>query len=217
MEETPVKICFVLPEAYPYFNPEAGQMTGGAEFQFYLLATELAKTAQYKVTFIVGDYRQPKVESIKNVRLVRSFNAKRNDNLFKKLKQALQFLVVLRKAKPAVILSTTNNTLVVLCSLYSIFSQAKHIHRIAHNNDTGFERKNEFGFLAKMYSWGMKKADKVLVQNPEQQGQLLTNFNKQSVLLRNAFPVKEMNESQKTVFYGFQGFKVGNSRTYLSN
>jgi len=197
MQNDPVKICFVLLEGYPYFNPSSGQMTGGAELQLFYLSTELAKKSNFNVSFIVGNYGQPENERVNGVRLLRSFNAERNDGVFKKINQAIQFLRILKREKPEIILSTTNNTLVTLCSLYSIFTKGKHIHRIAHNKDTGFERKKEFGFLARLYSWGMKKANKILVQNMEQQDRLLENFKKQSVLLKNAFPVLKQTELNK--------------------
>ena len=181
-------------EGYPYFNPSVGKMAGGAELQLFYLSTELAKKSNYNVSFIVGNYKQPETGLVKNVRLLRSFNADRNDGVFKKINQAIRFFRILKREKPDIILSSTNNTLVTLCSLYSIFVKSKHIHRIAHNKDTGFERRKEFGFLARLYCWGMKRANKILVQNLEQQDQLLKNFNKQSILLKNAFPVTKQTE-----------------------
>jgi len=195
--KTPINICFVLHETYPYFKTSMAKITGGAELQFYYLATQLAQKKHFNVSFIVGDFKQSRFEIIDNIKLIKSFNAKRNDNFIKKLIQAINFIKILINEKPEIIISTTNNTMVVLCSLYSIFSKSKHIHRIAHNKDTSFGRTKEFGILARIYSWGMRKADKIFVQNKEQQQNLLQNFNKKSILFRNVFPIKKQIQSKK--------------------
>ncbi len=197
MKKKQLKICFVLPGTYSFFKETKKNTAGGAELQMYSLSKKLAQNRNFKVSFIVGDYKQNKIEFIDNIKLIKSFNAKRNDKFIKKLIQAINFIKILINEKPEIIISTTNNTMVVLCSLYSIFSKSKHIHRIAHNKDTSFGRTKEFGILARIYSWGMKKADKIFVQNTEQQQNLLQNFNKKSILFRNVFPIKKQIQSIK--------------------
>lgn len=191
------KLVFVLPKTYPYFNHFSGKMAGGAELQFYLLSTELAKKKNYSISFIVGDFGQKKTENINNIKIIKSFNSTKGDSYLLKLKQAFLFMKILFKEKPDVILSTSNNTLVVLCSLYTIFSKAKHIHRIAHNNDVNLIRMKEYGFLGKAYAWGMKKSNKILVQNTEQQEQLLKNYRRNSVLFKNAFIIEPSNNLKR--------------------
>ena len=191
------KVCFVLQGAFPYFAPTNNKMSGGAELQLFYLSTELAKNENFNISFIVGDFEQNDIEIINNVKLIKSFNATRKDSILKKISQAKKFFNILRKEKPDIIISTTNNSLVLLCSIYSKTHKAKHIHRIAHNKDTGFERIKEFGITARLYSKGMRTADKILVQNTEQQNALLKNFNKKSVIFKNVFHVKKQPQTKK--------------------
>ena len=55
----PVRVCFVIMKAYPLFNPEIKSVFGGAEVDFYNLATELAKDKNFDVSCVVADYGQP--------------------------------------------------------------------------------------------------------------------------------------------------------------
>ncbi|NPA44892.1 MAG: glycosyltransferase family 4 protein [Chlorobi bacterium] len=212
IQKNKIKVCFVLQGAYPHFNPKINKIAGGAELQMFLLATKLAENKNFEISFIVGDYKQKEIETIKNVKLIKSFNAKRNHK-FIKIFQAFKFLKIIKKEKPDVIISTTNNTLVFLSSIYSKFANVKHIHRIAHNNDTSYERIKEFGFLGKLYLIGMKKANIILAQNEEQQKNLISNFNKKSILLKNVFPIKnqETNNKKHILWVGrFQNWKNPN-------
>jgi hypothetical protein len=51
----PIRVCFVNFYAYPLFNPAAEPSFGGAEVQLYVMATELAKDADFAVSFLVRD------------------------------------------------------------------------------------------------------------------------------------------------------------------
>jgi glycosyltransferase involved in cell wall biosynthesis len=66
------KICFVSPQAYLYFNPEAAGTPGGSERQMYLLATGLAKEGEYDVHFIVADHGQDEMEEREGVTVWKS-------------------------------------------------------------------------------------------------------------------------------------------------
>ena len=63
----PIRVCFVILNAYPLFNPEAKGVIGGAEVDSYYLASELAKDPNYNVSCIVADYGQEPVEVRENV------------------------------------------------------------------------------------------------------------------------------------------------------
>ncbi len=64
------KICFILPPAYTLFNPVYKGPFGGWEVRISLIARELAKRRNFDVTILVGDYGQPHIEVIDNVRLI---------------------------------------------------------------------------------------------------------------------------------------------------
>lgn len=52
----PIRVCFIILNAYPLFNLEVKDVIGGAEVDLYLLATELAKDKNFQVCFVMGDY-----------------------------------------------------------------------------------------------------------------------------------------------------------------
>jgi len=71
------KICFVVPRAYSFFNPEIrkfNDMVGGSQKQAYLLSSELAKDEEFDVNFCVADFGQADAEILQNVKLWKSFN-----------------------------------------------------------------------------------------------------------------------------------------------
>ncbi len=54
--QSPIRVCFISPKAYPLFNPNVEAVFGGAEVDLYYLATELAKDDSFTVSFITADY-----------------------------------------------------------------------------------------------------------------------------------------------------------------
>lgn len=192
-----IKICFVAPGAYPHFKHSKLQYTGGAELQIYWLATELAKNSDFELCLIAGDYNQKPTEYIQNVKLIKYFSPQRPDSIQKKILQASRFLKILRHEKPNILISTANNSLAFLCSLYAKTTNCKHIHRIAHDKDTGTERIKDFGFTARLYIYGLKYSDHIIVQNKLQKELLLKNFNKPSTLFRSLFPITKQKNTDK--------------------
>ena len=73
-----IKVCFIVPRAYPLFNPDKGDYFGGAEFDLYCLATELARDSSFEVSFIVADYGQNDVETIEGVTILKSHDFNKN-------------------------------------------------------------------------------------------------------------------------------------------
>ena len=216
MEKEQLKICFVLPGTYSFFKETKKNTAGGAELQMYSLSKKLAQNRNFKVSFIVGDYKQNKIEFIDNIKLIKSFNAKRKDFFTQKFFQAILFFKILKNEKPDIVITSANNTLVLLCSLYSKIFKSKHIHRIASDKDIGLERINELGFGVRVYSYGMKLSDKILVQNKNQQNKLLEIFSKKSDLLKNALSInKYIKTEYKHILWVGRFIKLKNPDLFL--
>ena len=58
--ESKTKVCFVAPHSYSLFHPENHFVFGGIEVQAYLTASELARRADYDVSFVVYDFGKPR-------------------------------------------------------------------------------------------------------------------------------------------------------------
>lgn len=68
MVRTP-HLCITSPWNYPLFNPECQSHFGGWEVRVALIAKELARRRNFRVSLIVGDHGQPHVEQRDGVTL----------------------------------------------------------------------------------------------------------------------------------------------------
>jgi glycosyltransferase involved in cell wall biosynthesis len=155
----PVRVCFVMLKAYPLFNPEVKAVFGGAEVDFYNLATELARDSNFEVSFIVADYSQPVIELRENVTLIRSLNFKKNlisrtISLWRAMRQA-DASIYLQKAA-----SWGTFFVVMFCKLH----KRAFIYRTAKAGECdGSWPKN---YLERKAIWlSLRKADVVFAQN----------------------------------------------------
>jgi len=69
----PIKLCFVVPQAYKYFNHKVSATTGGAERQVFYLGRELAQDKRFRVHYCVADYGQDEVEIYGRIKVWKSF------------------------------------------------------------------------------------------------------------------------------------------------
>ncbi|EKD70976.1 MAG: hypothetical protein ACD_46C00309G0001, partial [uncultured bacterium] len=56
-----IKVCFVQSHVYPFFDKTVKTTIGGAELQMYLLGTNIALDNEFEVSYLVGDFGQPKI------------------------------------------------------------------------------------------------------------------------------------------------------------
>src|SRR4030042_180104 len=156
----PIRICFVILRAYTLFNPEGKGVIGGAEVDFYYLATELAKDSNYRVSCIVADYGQEPIEVREGVTLIKTqgFHKKRilaTFRLWKALRTA-DAQIYVRKFPSAV---TTEVAL--FCKRYG----RKFVYRTASAEDCDGTFIKENFFRGKGYIWSLRHADAVIAQN----------------------------------------------------
>ncbi len=77
--EQPMRVCFVSPKAYLYFNTKWSKITpGGAQRLTWILSTELAANPEFAVQFCVADYGQNPVEWYDKVKVIKSFKFENN-------------------------------------------------------------------------------------------------------------------------------------------
>jgi glycosyltransferase involved in cell wall biosynthesis len=162
-----IKVCFVVPRAYPIFNPDKGDYFGGAELDLYYLATELARDSGFEVSFIVADYGQNDVETIEGVTILKSLDFNKNvfDGLlrtWRALKRVDADIYFLECASPGVPL------VAMFCKLHRrIF-----VYRLAsvlESNGTYIRQNPIFG---RLFAWSLRQADMVFAQNVTDEGNL---------------------------------------------
>lgn len=66
-----IKICFVVPYAYPLFEPSVQHIFGGSEVRAWMLGRGLSQFQEYEVSFILLDHGQLEVEERERVKLYR--------------------------------------------------------------------------------------------------------------------------------------------------
>ena len=143
-----MKICFVVPRVYVYFNTKIKNNSGGAERQAYYLGTELSRNKEFDVNYCVSDFGQKPIEKINNTTLWSSF--KLTDN---KIKGFVKLYITLKKidADKYIFRSADLGTAIALLSVRFLLKK-KTVYMIASNSETSFsELKKMSGLLTAIF------------------------------------------------------------------
>ena len=158
--DQPIRICFVILNAYPLFNPEAKGVIGGAEVDSYYIASELAKDPSYKVSCIVADYGQEPVEIRESVTLIRAldFNSRR-------VSATLCLWRALRKADAQIYVRKLSSAVTAVVALFCKRYERRFIYRTASEVECDGTYLREHYFRGKGFLWSLRHADAVIAQN----------------------------------------------------
>lgn len=192
-----MKICFFSPASYPFFSESKDHTSGGAEFQFFLLANSLSINSEFNVSFLVGEYSQNDIIKSGNVTLYKSFDIKAVDSVFKKIRNTIKYFFFLKRIKPDIVITTTANSIVGVTAFFKRFLKYKHLHRTAHQDDVDKSWIQNNGLTGKIYNYGLRKADKIVTQSKEHQVLLMKNHRINAKILKNAFDVKKFISPKK--------------------
>lgn len=187
-----IKVCFVVPKAYPLFDPEVKEVFGGAEVDVYLLGTELAKDDKFDVSFVTADYGQQETEQIKGVEIIKSLTFREN-----KLSGAIKIWRAMKKADADIYLLKTASPGVPLAAMFCKLKGKKFVYRTAHSRECDGTYIKSHPLLGKSFVWGLKKAATVLSQNVEDAKALERTAGVQSKVIANGHRLGEAISSQK--------------------
>ncbi len=194
-----IKICFFSPASYPFFEPESKSIHGGAEFQMYLLSVYLAKNPDFEILFIVGEKLKKKKNAI-NIKLVKGFILKRDENIFSKIIKAFRLIFTYIKTNPDIIITTTANSIVGISAFYKNIFRKKMIYRTASLIDVDKSWINTNGLTGKIFWYGLENADAIITQNKEHQQLVENNHKIKALVLKNTFPVQDKHQQLKKEF-----------------
>lgn len=128
-----MKICFIAPQIWPYFNSEYSDKdphtAGGAERQIHLLSQELAKN--HEVHIVTGDYGQKDTVSVSGVTLHASYQPGEDSQL----RKVRQLDSKLSKINPNVTIVRGNPTLAAVTSIISTIRGRKFVYHVANDID----------------------------------------------------------------------------------
>lgn len=192
------EICFFASSVYPMLSQTNISLVGGAEMQQILIARELRKK-NFAVSFIVRDHGQKQVEVIEGIKIFKTFRYsspvkvryyyQKLRLIWNALKQANADIYYLREA----------GTPVGIMAFYCILKKKKFVYSLSSEMDVdGTYIKRAKFHEAYLYKFGIKNANCVVVQTKKQQELLEKNFNKESIIVKNAYSLPK-EKPQKSI------------------
>lgn len=191
MRSEPLRVCFVMPGAYPLFNPDCPAPFGGSEIDLYLASRELASRPGFQVQFLVGDYGQPGCETRHGVKLIRI--ARGNRDRYPLRRHRLQrrwalFGCLLRCGADVLVTQTAADTL-LLAAIAARLRGMRVVHKCASavDVDFGWWRRNA-PLIWCAYAPGMHLADAIVCQTTEQYRGLAPRLRRRAEVIPGALP-----------------------------
>ena len=188
----PIRVCFVSPKAYPLFNPAADGVIGGAEVDLYLLATELAKDENFRVTFITADYGQPTQETIENVRVIKSLNFKQNN-----LTGAYKIWKAMKKADAQIYMMKTPSPGVPLVAAFCKLHKHCFAYRAASEREFNGAYLTAHPILGRLFMRSLRRAGLITVQNQSDAEQLRSRMDVDVRVIPNGHRLADLADCQK--------------------
>ena len=174
----PLRICFVGLDSLPVLAPEYQQhRIGGEQVQQTLLARALARRG-FEVSMIVYDYGQADGQRWDNVTTHRAFAESSGLPLLRFIHPRWTGLVrAARRADADVYYLSCASTQVGQMALHAHRHGRKMLFRVASDADCDPRRLLiKFWRDKKLYEYGLRRADAVLVQSAAQQATLRSNY-----------------------------------------
>lgn len=199
MTDKKIKICFIQPQLYSFFNTTLKKDFAGAEAQFYLLSKKLSEDNNFSIYCIVGNYHQKKVERYNSIIFYRSISPSSNKIIL--FFQAVYILYLMHKTQADIYIQRTANPVTGLIAFYCKVFKKKFIYMVACEADTDSRNKqllNNSKINSFIYLWGLKNADLVIAQTKKQSENLLNNFKKRSISIKS--PLYQIESTQPNKF-----------------
>ena len=193
-------ICFVSVQAYPLLGKSNCETVGGAELQQVLLAKELASRG-FRISFVVGDYGQKKLEEIDGITIIKSsqsFISNRN-RILRAIPDALSLQRAMNIANADIYYQRTAHFYTGQVAFFCKIKRKKFVFSVGHDSNCDINLLNELNKVIKlMYVYGIKNADCIVAQSKEQQSLMKENFGKDSVLTKTGHFLPEHRPDKNT-------------------
>lgn len=190
-----MKICFFHFKAYAIFDSKSDAPIGGTLVQLHVLAQKLAEDAQNEVSFLVGDFGQPPLETYGSIRVYRSVKLRRTP--WNMIKSIFSLWRDLGKVDADVYVTSSASPEVGLLVLFGRMRKKKIIYRVAHEWDCSGEYVKKNGLLGKAFEWGLKHAHAVVLQSHEQYALLRERYSKEGAVIPNSYFINDFQDTPK--------------------
>jgi len=200
----PTEICFFSPGAYPLFNPTVSGAFGGAELQSFLLSSELSKDPGFVVSFIVGDYGQPPVETFNGITVYKlAAESKQGPALWRQISFAIRLWRLLKTVRADVYQQRASGASAGIIALYCRKARKKFIYMTASEADLKGGLRNRTFVEERMFKFGLTNADLIFTQNSQHQQILKEKFHRESIVLKNVLtiPARDVNQKRESVLW----------------
>jgi glycosyltransferase involved in cell wall biosynthesis len=192
-----IKVCYIVPRAYPLFNPEKGDYFGGAEFDLYCMATELALDSRFEVSFIVADYGQKDVETIEGVTIFKAHDFNKNV-----LDGALKTWRAMKRADADIYFLECASPGVPLVAAFCRLHRRGFMYRLAHLFETDGTYVRQHPIVGRLFNWSLRHSDAVFAQNVTDEGNLSRTISVSSRAVPNAHRLPAIQQQNRdTVFW----------------
>jgi glycosyltransferase involved in cell wall biosynthesis len=194
-ESKKIRVCFVAPKAYPLFNPDAKKVKnpfGGSEVDLYLLAIELAKSSDFEISFIVGDYGQSPVELRHNVKVMKGVDLEKNSAA-----GAIELWRAMRVADADIYFHEAASAGTFLVALFCKVHKKPFIYRTAHQDECDGTYLKQHYFAGRLFGAGLRWAKVVLTQNDNDRNNLLKTMHLDSIVVRGGHHMPEELGSER--------------------
>lgn len=177
-----MRICFFGLENLPVLAPEFNQHgIGGEQVQHTLLAKALARR-QHVVSMLVYDYGQADCARWNDVTTYKTYRENAGIPIFRFIHPRWTAVwSALRKAKADIYYVSCAGMHLGLLALFCRRHGGKLVFRVAHDTDCEPDQLLiRYWRDKKLYEYGLRRADGILVQSVQQQRALLANYGLQS-------------------------------------
>ena len=189
------KICFVDLGAYPLLAKKNMGFAGGASVQQVLLAEELVKY-NFEVSFITYTDGKAHIEHIGDIKVIKVY--KREDApTLSFLAKAWYIWRAMKEANADIYFHESGAAGVV--SLFCYLTREKFVRYISSDAEVDKKMTEYISRIGRLGNWlDIKLADAVVAQSEFQRKMLKESFGRESLIIRNAFPLSNQKMSEKT-------------------
>lgn len=204
--QRPLHVCFISPLGETLYRPSSGRPFGGAEVQFYLSATALARDPSYGVTVLVTVGQDPSVEQHQGLTVVRRLGTAGGrptrtvvGRWSAALGSFLRMLSQLRRIDADVFLHAGAGIEVGAYALICRLLRRKFVFVVASTADLSRPVAAVGGPLQWLYPLGVRLAHAVICRTEDQREALRVQYGRVGTLIRTAYPVPAAQEGARTV------------------
>ena len=189
MSNSKKSICFISRQSHNFLLDKTDKVIGGAEFQQVLLAKSLV-TLGWKVFFITEGYSGIDPVKILGINLYSSVDYSTGNRIVRRLfKIPIQIWRLMKKVDADIYYQRNPGPFSYVIGLFCRLHSKRFI--LAGANDANFDIGNELNvnsfFDSLEIKYGIKSADKIIVQSSNQMELLRNNYHKEGTIFHNLY------------------------------